>query len=79
MELIDKLPAKKGIIGEKEIVKSIKAGKVKRVIVAKNCPDFLIEKIRKEVGVEIQVFNGDRKELGTKLGKPFFVSVVGYE
>ena len=78
MQVLDKLPAKQGIVGTREIAKSIKAGKIKRVIIATNCPDFIIEKM-KSSGVEIQIFSGDQKNLGTRLGKPFPVAIVGYE
>lgn len=78
MEVIEKLPAKKNIIGTKEISKGIRAGKVKTVIVANNCPEFLIKKIASE-GVDVKMFSGDQGNLGTRLGKPFPVAMVGYE
>jgi len=78
-EKIDKLPEKKGIIGAKEIIKAIKAGNVKLVIVASNCPDFLINKIEQAGSVQIKQFSGNQKELGTRLGKPFIISMVGFE
>jgi len=77
METITKLPEKKGVIGTREIVKAINAGKVKHVIAAINCPSFVMEKVPK--GVKIEIFEGGQKELGTKLGKPFHVAIVGYE
>ncbi len=64
-----------GTIGFKEIMNGIKDGKIKKVIVAKNCP----EDMRKQLGdVKIEVFNGDEIQLGTKLGKPFPIAMVGY-
>lgn len=77
METIQKLPEKKGMIGTREILKSISAGKVRHVVFAANCPSFIMEKIPKEVRTEI--FDGDQKQLGTKLGKPFAIAAVGYE
>jgi len=74
-ENITKLPDKKGVIGTKEILAGIKSGKVRHVIVAQNCPDFLIKKIEK---VKIDTFEGNQRDLGTKLGKPFAVAMVGY-
>ncbi len=62
------------IIGAKEINKAIKAGKVKKVVVAKNCPKALIEKLG---NIKVEVFEGDQSQLGTKLGKPFPVAMVG--
>ncbi len=77
METISKLPAKQGIIGPREIAKAITAGKVKTVVAANNCPAALIEKISSKVTV--QIFDGNQKEMGTKLGKPFYVAIVGYD
>ena len=41
--------AEKTIIGTREIVKAIAKGKVKKVVIAKNCPENLREKIPKEI------------------------------
>jgi len=76
METVTKLPEAKGMIGAREIALAVKAGKVKKVIVADNCPDFLVQKIGK---VKVEKFSGSQRELGTKLGKPFAVAMVGYE
>ena len=65
----------KTVIGAKEIRKGIKAGKVKKVIVAKNCPKNIIDKLG---NVKVEVFDGDQTQLGTKLGKPFPVAMVGF-
>ncbi len=65
-------------IGIREIVKGIKANELKRVTVAKNCPDFLIDSIKDAGCLNITVFAGNQKELGTKLGKPFAIACVGY-
>lgn len=72
-----KIPSGKVVIGIREIVKSIKAGKAKKVIIASNCPQVLVDKI-KEHKVSVEKFEGDSKELGTKLGKPFPVSVAAF-
>jgi len=79
MEIVSKLPQGKFILGTREIAKAIKSGSIKNVIVAKNCPDNLIEKIKAGGDIQIQSFAGDQKELGTALGKPFCVATVGYE
>ena len=78
METIAKLPAKRGIIGPREIAKAIDAGKVKTVVAANNCPAELIEKMKSK-NVKVEVFEGNEKELGIKLGKPFHVAIVGYD
>lgn len=76
MDTISTLPAKRAIIGTREIVKSINSGKVKSVIIASNCPERLIAKL---AVVDVKRFDGDEKQLGIKLGKPFPVAMVGYE
>ena len=63
-------------IGVREIGKAIKNGKVKKVVVAKNCPQNLIEKLG---SVKVEIFDGDQTQLGTKLGKPFPVAMVGFK
>lgn len=71
------IPSGQGIIGPKEIAKKIKEGRVKKVILAKNCPEALIKQIKK-FKVTIITFDGDQQQLGTKLGKPFPVTMIGY-
>jgi large subunit ribosomal protein L30e len=78
METTTKLPDQKGLIGAREIAKAFKAGKIKKVVVANNCPEELIKKLEGE-RVYMEMFSGNQKELGTKLGKPFPVAMVGYE
>ena len=80
MDKIEKLPAGQAVIGAKEVIKAAKAGKVKTIIVASNCPQPLIDKVEKETEgkVEMKQFSGDQGDLGTRLGKPFAIAVVGY-
>jgi large subunit ribosomal protein L30e len=63
-------------IGFKEISKGIKSGKIKKVVIAKNCPENLVQKLG---GVKVETFDGDQVQLGTKLGKPFPVAMVGFK
>ncbi len=76
METISKLPEKEFVIGAREIAKAAGIGKVNKVIVAKNCPEELIKKIS---GVAVSMFDGNQDELGTRIGKPFPVAMIGYE
>ncbi len=69
---------KKITIGQREIVKAIKTGELRKVLVAKNCPSFLLDKL-KNLDVEIKQFEGNQRDLGTHLGKPFPVAMAGYE
>ncbi|MBI4895366.1 MAG: ribosomal L7Ae/L30e/S12e/Gadd45 family protein [Candidatus Aenigmarchaeota archaeon] len=64
------------VIGPREIKKAVKEGVVTNVLAAKNCPSNLIEDLKKE-GVDVKMFHGDQKELGTHIGKPFAVAIVG--
>jgi ribosomal protein L30E len=80
MEIVNKLPDRKQfVIGTREIAKAVQAGKLKRVIIASNCPDYLIDKFTDMKGVLLEKFFEDESQLGTKLGKPFPVAMVGYE
>ncbi|MBI2579704.1 MAG: ribosomal L7Ae/L30e/S12e/Gadd45 family protein [Candidatus Aenigmarchaeota archaeon] len=83
METIEKLPEGAPMIGTREIVKGINSGKIRKVVFASNCPDFLQKSVRdatkfNEGSVEIFGFSGDQAELGTKTGRPFPVAMVGY-
>ena len=81
IEIVDKLPEQKCVIGTTEVIKAAKSGKVKLIIAADNCPQFLKDKVTSsEIGgnVEMKRFTGDQADLGTRLGKPFPVAIVGY-
>lgn len=67
---------KEFVIGTKEILKAIKAGKIESVMMAANCPDFLAEKI-KSTGTQIEDFSGDQQQLGNRVGKPFPIAMAG--
>ncbi|HLC67253.1 MAG TPA: ribosomal L7Ae/L30e/S12e/Gadd45 family protein [archaeon] len=63
-------------IGIREIIKGIKSGKIKKVVVAKNCPKSLVDRLG---NVNVEVFDGDQAQLGTKLGKPFPIAMAGFK
>lgn len=77
MTEITKLPKGEYIIGPKEILKSINSKDIKEIIVANNCPEKLKEKIPKKI--KTKTFSGNQQELGTKIGKPFPVAMVGFK
>lgn len=84
METIEKLPDGSPVTGTREVVKAINSGKVRKVVLSSNCPDFLLKRIKdatkfNESSVEIVGFTGDQADLGTKIGKPFPVALVGYQ
>ncbi len=67
------------ILGAKVTEKAFKNGKVKKVYTATNCEDLTLRKISYYAslsGIEVVALNLDSEELGQKLGKPFFVSMV---
>lgn len=78
METVSKIPAGDAVIGTNEVVKGIKAGRVGRVVVASNCPQFLIERVEAAGKVVVEMFAGDQKELAVRLGKPFPIAVSGF-
>ncbi len=68
------------VIGTERTIKLIMNGKVKKVIVAKNCPEHIrnrLEYYSKIYNIEIFEFDGDNKDLGTFCGKPFSIAVLG--
>lgn len=78
METVDKLPEGSVVVGARQIAKAVKAGNVKKVFFAQNCPQWLIEKITAAGSAEAFQFAGDEKELGTRLGKAFPAAAAGY-
>ncbi len=62
-------------LGIKEVKKNVKDGKVKMLIVAKNCPEPSFKEKEYE-GVPIYNFKGNNHELGSTAGKPFTVSSI---
>lgn len=62
------------IVGFKTVFKNIK--KTEKVLLAKNCPKNLKEKLEKK-DAELIETELNNKEIGTLCGKPFNVSVLG--
>lgn len=62
-------------LGASETKKAIGTGKVKLVIISKNCKKNEMEAITK-ASVPIYKFEGTNVELGAACGKPFSVSVL---
>ncbi|MFQ6009676.1 MAG: 50S ribosomal protein L30e [Candidatus Aenigmatarchaeota archaeon] len=70
---------KKVIIGTKEVVKALKGGNVKKVIIASNVPGNTVrdlEHYQKVSGIEMEKFKGTGKQLGISCGKPFGIAVM---
>ena len=62
-------------LGSKRTIKALKRGEAKAVVVASNCPEEILEKI-KSFNVPILVFRGNNMELGAFCGKPFSVAAM---
>lgn len=78
-ELKDVLKGKNVVFGTNETVKGLKLGKVKKVLLASNCPQSVKEtiahyaKLANAVVIELDVPD---KEIGLLSKKPFGVSVL---
>jgi ribosomal protein L30E len=65
--------------GAKITEKSFKKGIVKKVYASSNCDDLTLKKIKhyaKILNVDVVELDLDNEELGSKLQKPFLVSMV---
>ena len=62
-------------IGSKRTIKALKDGKAKMVIVAKNCPEDVLEEIERH-SVKKITYSGTNMELGAICGKPFSVAAL---
>lgn len=66
----------KVLLGRNITEQSIKAGEVKLVVLAANCPGEFRERITGAGQVPIHVFDGSSVQLGKACGKPFMVSAL---
>ena len=82
MKNIDEaLKQKNLIIGSKRVLKLLRADKLKKVLVAKNCKEEVVEEIKKYSKVsDVDVVELDvpNDELGVMCKKQFSISVIGY-
>jgi len=68
------------VIGSRKTLKLVKLGKVKVVVRASNLPPYLREDLEyyaRLSNIPIIVFPGTNVELGTVIGKPFSVAMLG--
>lgn len=78
-EIKDAIKSKKVVIGSGRTLKELKLGKVKFIIIAKNCPKNIIKDIKNNAKLsksEINEFSGNSIELGTLCKKPFSAAIV---
>ncbi len=62
-------------LGSKRTIKAARKGEAKMVIVAKNCPKEVLEKLKK-YDVKIVTVDKTNMELGALCGKPFSVAAL---
>ncbi|WP_456371120.1 50S ribosomal protein L30e [Geoglobus sp.] len=62
-------------VGSKRTIKAVRDGKAKLVIVARNCPEEVLEKLR-QYDVRVITYDGTNMELGAICGKPFSVAAL---
>lgn len=70
------------IIGSRVVLKKLKLGKLKLIVIASNCPENIkneIEYYSKLSNTRVEVFDGTGRELGVFCGKPFPIAVIGIE
>ena len=68
------------VLGSKQTLKLLKLGKVKLVIMARNTPPEIRDRVRYYArlgNVPIIEYDGTSDDLGHALGKPFVVSLIG--
>ncbi|MBU5687990.1 MAG: 50S ribosomal protein L30e [Candidatus Aenigmarchaeota archaeon] len=75
----EKVKANEVVLGYNRVIKMLKSGKPKMIIIANNLPKDKKETIlhnAKLAKVEVKEFDNDNVNLGLVCGKPFSVSVL---
>jgi large subunit ribosomal protein L30e len=67
------LKSGKYYIGSRRTIKALKKGEVRAVVVSKNCPEEILQKI-KGFNVPVLVFDGTNMQLGEFCRKPFSIA-----
>ena len=79
-EIKEALKAKKIVIGSNSVLRGLRVGGLKSVVLASNCPqDKLVdlERYSKISGAELSKFAGNSLQLGEICWKPFNVLLIG--
>ncbi len=69
------LKSGKYYLGSKRTLKALENGEAKLVVVANNCPEDVLERI-KRYNVPVITYKGTNMELGALCGKPFSVAAM---
>ncbi len=75
----EKVKTKEVVLGYNRVLKMLKTGKPKMIVIANNIPKDMKETIlhnAKLAKVEVKEFENDNVNLGLVCGKPFSVSVL---
>ena len=78
-DLREALNEKKVILGSKRTIKYLKLGKVKKIVIANNCPEEVrkdLEHYTKLSEIKMEKFDGTAKQLGIFCGKPFSIATL---
>jgi len=68
------------IFGTRRVMKLLKTGALKTVVVANNCPEEMKKDVlhnAKLASIHVETFNGTGKNLGLFCGKPFLITTLG--
>ncbi len=66
------------IFGSKKSIQSANSGKVKLLIIAKNCPEYIFKSVSCISNeTKTYVYDGTSKQLGLICGKPFTIALMG--
>ena len=74
------LGSDKLIIGTDRCMKLLRQGQLKKVMLASNCNETVVEDVQRyssQAGVEVVVLDVPNEELGVFCKKPFHISVLG--
>ncbi len=80
-ELKEALKEKGLVLGRDKTLKKMRAGDIKKVFLASNCPKHIEETVEyyaKLNKVKVSKLEINNKELGIRCKKPFSVMVLGY-
>lgn len=78
-QLRDAVAAGTALIGSRSVLRAIRTGSTKSVIITSNCPSTTaadIQKLARMAGISVERFDGTGKQLGTLCGKPFAIAAA---
>ena len=79
-ELRDLLDTNKVVIGTERVMKQLKLGKISKVFLTVNCPDYVSSEIEKHAKIskaDVVKLSIPNEELGVICKKPFSISIAG--